>query len=115
MGSSGGSYEHGNEHSGSLKGREFLDRLSDYQLLRRTLLHGVGCLVNFFTLCTAKFSEALFGNRSYYMCWLVGPIAYNWDGHTMTNEGKIRNIWRETRSNANIKSYMQCGQRIPNA
>jgi hypothetical protein len=29
----GGSYEYGNEESGSIKSVEFLDQLSDYQLL----------------------------------------------------------------------------------
>jgi hypothetical protein len=29
--------EHGNEHSGSIKGEEFLEQLSDYQLLRTLL------------------------------------------------------------------------------
>jgi len=29
-----GSYEHGNELLGSIKGREFLDKLSDSQLLK---------------------------------------------------------------------------------
>jgi hypothetical protein len=29
------SYEHGNERSGSIKGREFLDGLSDFQLLKK--------------------------------------------------------------------------------
>jgi hypothetical protein len=36
---SDGSYEHGNEPSGSIEGGEFLDRLSD--CLRRHLLHSV--------------------------------------------------------------------------
>jgi hypothetical protein len=30
-----GSSEHVNEHSGSIKGRQFTDNLSDYQLLRK--------------------------------------------------------------------------------
>jgi len=31
-----GSCEHGNEHSGSIKGGEFLEQLSDYHLLMMT-------------------------------------------------------------------------------
>jgi hypothetical protein len=30
-----GSFEHGNKPSDSIKGREFLDQLSDYQLLKK--------------------------------------------------------------------------------
>jgi hypothetical protein len=30
-----GSYEHGNEPSGSVKGDEFLDQMNDYQLLKK--------------------------------------------------------------------------------
>jgi hypothetical protein len=30
-----GSCEHGNEHSSSIKGRTFLDKVSEYQLLRK--------------------------------------------------------------------------------
>jgi len=33
IGTSIGSCEHGDEHSGSIKGGKFLDYLSDYQLL----------------------------------------------------------------------------------
>jgi hypothetical protein len=32
---------HENEHSGGLKGEEFLDQLSEYQLLKKVLFHGV--------------------------------------------------------------------------
>jgi hypothetical protein len=35
MGGGAGSYEHGNEHSGSTIGREFHDQLSDYRLLEK--------------------------------------------------------------------------------
>jgi hypothetical protein len=45
-----GSCEHGNEPSDSIKGGEFFDYLSDFQLSRRTSLHRV------------KFS---------LLCWLV--------------------------------------------
>jgi hypothetical protein len=34
-------YEHGNEPSGSIKGREFIDRLWDYQLV---MLHGASSI-----------------------------------------------------------------------
>jgi hypothetical protein len=36
-----GSYENGKEPSGSVRGVEFLESLSDYQLLKRTLLYGI--------------------------------------------------------------------------
>jgi hypothetical protein len=39
MGSNGEPYEHGNEPLGSTKGRDFIDQLSYYQLLKKTLLH----------------------------------------------------------------------------
>jgi len=39
-----GSFEHINGPSGSIKGREFLDKLTD-SFSRRTVLHGVGWLV----------------------------------------------------------------------
>jgi hypothetical protein len=35
------SCEHGNEASGSIRGGEFLEKLSDYKFLNRTLLHVV--------------------------------------------------------------------------
>jgi len=41
--------EHGNEFSGSIKGREFFDYLSDYQLLKRTVFHEV--IHKLFVLC----------------------------------------------------------------
>jgi hypothetical protein len=31
--------EHGNEPSDSIKGMELLDKLSDYQLLKKALIH----------------------------------------------------------------------------
>jgi hypothetical protein len=34
------SYEHRNEPSGNIKGGELLDKMSDFQLLKRSLLHG---------------------------------------------------------------------------
>jgi hypothetical protein len=37
-----GSFRHGNGPSGSIKVWGFLDKLNDDQLLKRTLLHGVG-------------------------------------------------------------------------
>jgi hypothetical protein len=36
-----GTSEHGNEPSGSIKGGEFLDWLSDYHLLKKVLFPGV--------------------------------------------------------------------------
>jgi hypothetical protein len=33
-----------NEPMGSIKGRVFLDELSDYQLHKRILLHGISCV-----------------------------------------------------------------------
>jgi len=33
-------WKNGNENSGSIKGEEFLDKMSDYQLFTKTLLHG---------------------------------------------------------------------------
>jgi hypothetical protein len=34
-------FEHGSEYSGPIRGEEFLDQLSNYQLSRRALLHGL--------------------------------------------------------------------------
>jgi hypothetical protein len=39
LGPVAGSCEHDNETSGSIKGGEFLDQLSDYQFLKRILLY----------------------------------------------------------------------------
>jgi hypothetical protein len=41
-----GCCEHGNEHSGFMKGRGFLDQLSDINFSRRTVLNGVNYSVN---------------------------------------------------------------------
>jgi len=41
-----GSCEHGNKHSGSIQGGEFLDRLVVVTFSRRTLLHGVSELIS---------------------------------------------------------------------
>jgi hypothetical protein len=38
MGFSGGSYEHGNEHLDTKKGREFTELLSDYQHLKKDFI-----------------------------------------------------------------------------
>jgi hypothetical protein len=40
-----GSCEHGNKPSGSIKGRGFLDKLRNYQLLESPLLHGTSYIV----------------------------------------------------------------------
>jgi hypothetical protein len=37
--------DNGNELSGSIKGGKILDWLSDYQLLKKVCVHGVGWLV----------------------------------------------------------------------
>jgi hypothetical protein len=46
LGPVAGCCEHGNEPSGSIKGSEFLEQSSDYQLRKkeRTLLHVVGSI-----------------------------------------------------------------------
>jgi hypothetical protein len=36
-----GSCEHGNEPSGSIRGEEVLDRMSNYQVLKKDLFRGV--------------------------------------------------------------------------
>jgi hypothetical protein len=41
------SCEHGNEPSVSIKEGAFIDKLSDLQILNRTLLHGVSLITNF--------------------------------------------------------------------
>jgi hypothetical protein len=46
MGSSGALSKHGNEPSKTIKGWEFIDRLSEYEFSRRTLVFGFNFIVN---------------------------------------------------------------------
>jgi hypothetical protein len=51
-----GSCEHMNEHLGSVKGRQFYNQLSDFQLVRCALLHGVSDFISYHEMHFVRFS-----------------------------------------------------------
>jgi hypothetical protein len=77
-----GTSEHDNESSGSIRGREFLDFLSDYSFSRRTLLHGVKLVTGHET--TIFQSNVLSCSYS----WLSGKQVVSFQSRCRSNQSK---------------------------